>query len=61
MGVPSPSEGEGWGEGVQACHTVEQRAAQTHKCVDSWQMDILSPAYDHLTLGRAALYRAILE
>jgi Domain of unknown function (DUF4062) len=42
------------------CRAVTQRAAQTLKWVTSqkWLLDI---ALDHLTLGRAALYAAILE
>jgi len=45
---------------VQACREVKQRAAQTLKwaTTQSWLLDI---ALDHLTLGRAALYAAILE
>jgi tetratricopeptide (TPR) repeat protein len=45
---------------VQVCRAVSQRAAQTLKWVttQNWLLDI---ALDHLTLGRAALYRAILE
>ncbi len=40
---------------------VSERAAQTLKWVEAARMDILSIALDHLTLGRAALYAAILE
>lgn len=45
---------------VNACREVEQRVAQTIKIAEEnrWLLDI---ALDHLTLGRAALYRAILE
>ena len=45
---------------VAVCRAVEQRAAQTLKWVttQNWLLDI---ALDYLTLGRAALYRAILE
>jgi tetratricopeptide (TPR) repeat protein len=39
---------------------VEQRAAQTLKWVEG-TLGLLTIALDHLTLGRAALYRAILE
>jgi tetratricopeptide (TPR) repeat protein len=55
--APSPLTGEG--EGVNACRAVSQRAAQTLKWVttENWLLDI---ALDHLTLGRAALYEAIL-
>jgi tetratricopeptide (TPR) repeat protein len=44
----------------ESCRAVSQRAARTLKWVESWQRDLLSAALDHLTLGRAALYRAIL-
>lgn len=56
---PSPSMGEGRGEGVDACRAVSQRAAQTLKIAERnhW---LLAIALDHLTLGRAALYEAIL-
>ena len=40
---------------------VSQRATQTLKWVESWQMDILSASLDHLTLGRAVLYAAVLS
>jgi tetratricopeptide (TPR) repeat protein len=42
------------------CRAVSERAAQTLKWVttQNWLLDI---ALDHLTLGRAALYAAILE
>ncbi len=45
---------------IAACRSVEQRAAQTLKWVmtQDWLLEI---ALDHLTLGRAAPYRAILE
>jgi tetratricopeptide (TPR) repeat protein len=45
---------------MEACRAVEQRAEQTIKVAESnkWLLVI---ALDHLTLGRAALYRAILE
>jgi hypothetical protein len=46
----------------KSCRAVEQRAAQTLKWYvlnqQQWLLDI---ALDHLTLGRAALYRALLE
>jgi tetratricopeptide (TPR) repeat protein len=43
-----------------ACRAVEQRAAQTLPIAErnNWLLDI---ALDHLTLGRASLYRAVLE
>ena len=43
-----------------ACRAVSQRAAQTLKWVTG-KLGLLNEALDHLTLGRAALYRAILE
>ena len=46
---------------LAVCRAVSERAAQTLKWVESWQLDILSIALDHLTLGRAALYAAILD
>jgi len=47
-------------EGLALCRAVAERAAQTLKWVtaQNWLLDI---ALDHLTLGRAALYAAILE
>src|SRR5262249_53180525 len=47
---------------VDTCHAVSRRAAQTLK----WAMQLsqgalLTIALEHLTLGRAALYAAILE
>jgi tetratricopeptide (TPR) repeat protein len=44
----------------ETCREVEQRAAQTIKIAEhnNWLLDI---ALDHLTLGRAALYHAILK
>ena len=45
---------------AEVCREVEKRAAQALKIAegDRWLLDI---ALDHLTLGRAALYAAILE
>ena len=45
----------------KALRAVSQRAAQTLKWLEQARQDILSPSLDHLTLGRAALYAAILE
>lgn len=45
---------------VTACREVEQRAAQTLEWTEQ-QGSLLDVALDHLTLGRAALYRTILE
>ena len=43
------------------CRKVEQRAAQTLKCAAGARgVSLLDIALDHLTLGRVALYRALL-
>ncbi len=62
-GVDSPdglphAEREGY---IQSCHAVFQRATQTLKWVSDYGKDILSASLDHLTLGRAELYAAIIE
>jgi len=44
---------------IEACHAISQRAAQTLKIAE--QLGLLDIALDHLTLGRAALYAAILQ
>jgi hypothetical protein len=59
--APSPWQGEGRGEDSDACHAVEQRAAQTLKWADDARLSLLTIALDHLTLGRAALLRAVLD
>jgi hypothetical protein len=45
---------------LEACRAVSERAAQTLKWVttQNWLLDI---ALDHLTLGRTALYRTVIE
>jgi tetratricopeptide (TPR) repeat protein len=45
---------------LESCRAIEQRAAQTIKIAERnhWLLDI---ALDHLTLGRVALCRAIIE
>jgi hypothetical protein len=48
-------------EGLALCRAVAERAAQTLKWVTDAKGGLLSVALDHLTLGRAALYAAILE
>lgn len=61
--APSASAVES-GEGPphsQTLREVRERVAQTLKWVEAARMDILSIALDHLTLGRAALYAAVLE
>ncbi len=60
--LPSPVESEVEGEGLtEICHAVSQHAVQTLKWYElnkqQWLLDI---ALDHLSLGRAALYEAIL-
>lgn len=45
---------------IEACSTVSQRATQTLKWSEG-KLGLLSVALNHLTLGRAALYAAILE
>lgn len=46
---------------VKTCRAVEQRATRTLKWAEHNQVSLLSPALDHLTLGRAAFYRTILK
>ncbi|PYS21761.1 MAG: hypothetical protein DMF72_16120 [Acidobacteria bacterium] len=46
---------------VDSSRRVSERATRTLGWADASAMDILSAALDHLTLGRAALYQAILE
>jgi hypothetical protein len=50
-------------EVVESCRAVSQRAAQALKWAEMMggQGGLLDPALNHLTLGRAALYAAILE
>jgi tetratricopeptide (TPR) repeat protein len=58
--APSPWQGEGRGEEIDACHAVEQRAGQALKWV-SGRLGLLDEALNHLILGRAALLRAVLD
>ena len=46
---------------IQSCRTVSQRAAQTLEWAEKNNVSLLEIALNHLTLGRAALYEAILE
>ena len=46
---------------IQSRRAVSQRAAQTLKIAEDNNLSLLTIALDHLTLGRAALYEAILE
>jgi tetratricopeptide (TPR) repeat protein len=49
-------------DALQSCRAVTERAAQTLKWAkQSHEASLLDIALDHLTLGRAALYAAILE
>jgi hypothetical protein len=48
-------------ERLALCRTVAERAAQTLKWAEQNDIAILTIALDHLTLGRAALYAAVLE
>jgi tetratricopeptide (TPR) repeat protein len=47
-------------EQEKTCQLVAQRAAQTLEWMERANIDLLSIALDHLTLGRAALFAAIL-
>jgi tetratricopeptide (TPR) repeat protein len=49
------------GEHLVLCGAVAERATQALKWVTDAMIDLLSIALDRLTLGRAALYAAILE
>jgi tetratricopeptide (TPR) repeat protein len=46
---------------VESCRAISQRAAQTLKWAEAARRDMLSASLDHLTLGRAVLYRTIIE
>ncbi len=46
---------------IDSCRAVSQRATQTLKIAHDSKLSLLTIALDHLTLGRAALYAAILE
>jgi len=45
---------------MASTHSVAQRASQTLRLADDNRLSLISSALDHLTLGRAALYQAIL-
>jgi len=49
------------GTEVEICGAVSERATQTLKWVIAGNLGLLTIALDHLTLGRAALYAALLE
>jgi tetratricopeptide (TPR) repeat protein len=59
----SASEGKSGGgpPHSKTLRAVRERAAQTLKWISDYGRDVLSPSLDHLTLGRVALYAAILE
>ncbi|MBI1766002.1 MAG: DUF4062 domain-containing protein [Acidobacteria bacterium] len=46
---------------IAACRAVSKRAAQTLKIAERNNLSLLTIALDHLTMGCAALYTAILE
>jgi len=48
-------------EGLVLCRSVAERAAQMLKWTEQSNSSLLDVALSHLTLGRAALYAAILE
>jgi hypothetical protein len=48
-------------EGLAVCRAVAERAAQTRKWAEQNNVSLLDIALNYLTLGRAALYAAILE
>jgi len=45
----------------ESCRAVSGRAKQTLQLAEECNMSLLTIALDHLTLGRAALYEAVLE
>lgn len=53
--------GVGRDEGLEACQAVEQRGMQALKIVLNGSRSLLDIALNHLTLGRAALFRAVLN
>lgn len=59
--LPSPAGSGVGGESlVEACRAVSQQAAQALKIAHDNSFSLLTIALDHLSLGRAALYEAIL-
>jgi tetratricopeptide (TPR) repeat protein len=46
---------------IDSCRAVSERAARTLQWAEQSNASLLTIALDHLTLGRAALYTAILE
>ena len=49
------------GRAIEFCRAVSERAAQSLKWAERSNIALLDIALDHLTLGRAALYAAILK
>jgi hypothetical protein len=60
-GVPPVHDAAETAAPLSACRAVSERAAQTLKWAERNNVARLDIALDHLTLGRAALYAAILE
>ncbi|MDS4060405.1 MAG: hypothetical protein RKP73_17830, partial [Candidatus Contendobacter sp.] len=60
--LPTPAGSGVWSEGLaEACRVVSERAAQTLKWAEGFAgAPLLDFALNHLSLGRAALYEAIL-
>ena len=46
---------------IESCREVAARAAQTVRWAEETRLSLLTIALDHLTLGRAALYRVLLD
>jgi hypothetical protein len=46
---------------IDSCHDVSGRAARTLQWAEKGNLSLLTIALDHVTLGRAALYAAVLE
>lgn len=58
--VPPMQKGEESTAALAACRAVNQRVEHTLQWVKVMNKDLLSASLDHLTLGRAALYAALL-
>jgi tetratricopeptide (TPR) repeat protein len=56
--APSPLRSA---DALQSCRDVSERAAKALKCAEDNDLSLLTTALDHLTLGRAAFYAAILS
>jgi tetratricopeptide (TPR) repeat protein len=53
--IPQPSSS------LKSCHDVSGRAARTLQWAEQGNLSLLTIALDYVTLGRAALYAAVLE